>query len=110
MSSVRTRPVNDMLLSVRSSLQTEQLEVLHSMGFLLAKTTSWSRRGGSFAKMCCIFILLADRLARKSWRHLLVENYPPSSLSLAWTTAFESMRQMPGFPDILMKYSAVLTP
>ena len=90
-----TFPKN-VMSGVSESLQIVQPGVEHSMGFLDAKSTRRRIGEESLADMWRTLILSADKLARRSWRRLLVENCPFSIFCTACTVALESTRVVVG--------------
>ena len=78
------------------SLHMEHFAVSHLGGCLLLKSTIFKIGEGSFADNNWIENLLAERFVSKDCIFGLAENFPSSSLSLAWYTGLQSVRAIAG--------------
>ena len=108
-ASMDTQPEKTVLLLL-VSWQIVHCVLSHCIGFWLKKLIRFRRVGGNCVDMCYVVIILTDRIARRSCMWQFIENLPESRRCFAWVTVFESVRQMPGFPETWMKYLAFWIP
>ena len=83
-SLVFGKVVNAKMSAELKSLQMEQLVESQFGGCLLLKSTIFRMGEGNFAESNWIENLLAERFVNKDCSLGLAENFPSSSLSLAW--------------------------